>query len=366
MTQLFVRYAKLIILQIALVETISCTAGNKMTSAADPAIHYMGRVDKGSDAVTIYWSGTTASMNFDGTGMEVDMQDEKGLNYFNVILDGKQITKFHPDADRKVYSLVSGLAPGRHHLELFKLTEEAHGKTRIYGFNVKKGSFLEAPVEEKHRIEYYGNSITSGYSLEDTVADSKKPEFFNNYKSYAAITARHFDAEYYCISKSGIGVTVSWFPIIMPEMYDRLDPSDPNSKWDFSKYTPDVVVVNLLSNDLDLINMPKDENFIARFGDKKPSDNFIVNAYKSFILSIRAKYPSAYIICTLDAWKDPESDGHRFPGIITRAVDQINDPKIKAHFYDYQKQRKKGHPKEKDHQAMAASLINFIEMNVGW
>jgi hypothetical protein len=42
---------------------------------------------------------------------------------------------------------------------------------------------------------------------------------------------------------------LSWFPLIMPEMYDRADPTDSTSKWDFSKYTPDVVVINLFQND---------------------------------------------------------------------------------------------------------------------
>ena len=42
---------------------------------------------------------------------------------------------------------------------------------------------------------------------------------------------------------------VSWFPLIMPEMYDRLTPTEASSKWDFSSYQPDVVVVNLFQND---------------------------------------------------------------------------------------------------------------------
>ena len=67
--------------------------------------------------------------------------------------------------------------------------------------------------------------------------DSPNGYYENNYDAYAAITARHFNAQYHCTSKSGIGIMVSWFPLIMPEMYNRLDPTDSTSKWDFSKYT---------------------------------------------------------------------------------------------------------------------------------
>jgi hypothetical protein len=161
-------------------------------------------------------------------------------------------------------------------------------------------------------------------------------------------------------------VTISWFPVIMPELYDRLDPTDPDSKWDFSRFVPELVVVNLFSNDLQLIYMPEHEQFRARFGAKRPGNDFFIDAYRKFIASIRAKYPSAYIICTLDAWKDPESDGHKFPGYIRAAVDQMQDPRISYFFFDYKRSKPRFHPKAKDHEAMAKELINYIEQQLHW
>ena len=97
-------------------------------------------------------------------------------------------------------------------------------------------SAIEEKAQKKRKIEFYGDSITAGYAVEDTTGkDSPDSTYTNNYLSYASITARHFDAEYSFIIKSGIGVTISWFPIIMPEIYDLTDPQDPQSKWDFSK-----------------------------------------------------------------------------------------------------------------------------------
>ncbi len=79
--------------------------------------------------------------------------------------------------------------------------------------------------------------------------------------------ARHYDAEYHCTCKSGIGITISWFPVIMPEIYDLLNPEDPQSIWDFSLYQPDVVVINLMQNDSWLVNLPDHEEFQVRFGE---------------------------------------------------------------------------------------------------
>jgi len=223
---------------------------------------------------------------------------------------------------------------------------------------------LTAPHTHKHKIEYFGDSITAGYAVEDSSGkDSGAGQFKNNYISYAAITARHFNAEYYCTVKSGIGIMVSWFPLIMPEMYDRTDATDPNSKWDFSRYTPDIVVVNLFQNDSWIINIPSNEQFKARFGTTKPTDEQIIAAYANFIKSVRGKYPHAHIICALGNM-DATRTGSPWPGYIDKAVASLNDANIYTNYFPYKNTG--GHPNPKEQQAMADNLINFIHQKFGW
>ena len=147
------------------------------------------------------------------------------------------------------------------------------GKTWFYHFMLYGANkILPPPPIQKHKMEFFGNSITCGYADEDTTGkDRGTSPYENGYLSYAALTARHFDAEFYSTSKSGIGITVSWFPLTMPEMYDRLDATDPYSKWDFSKYTPDVVVINLFQNDSWIVTQPSNDQFKARFGTTAPT-----------------------------------------------------------------------------------------------
>ena len=190
--------------------------------------------------------------------------------------------------------------------------------------------------------------------------DSALPKYFNNFKSYDAITARHFDAQYHCIAKSGIGVTISYFPEIMPEIYDRLNPFEKNSKWDFSNYTPDIVVVNLFQNDKSLIDKIDHQQFISRFGNQKPTDEFLINAYASLISKIRNKYPKAQIICCLGN-TDSTREGSKWPSLIEAAVLNLKDKKIATLFFPYKKTT--GHPKAFEQQAMANELIRFIEKN---
>ena len=158
-------------------------------------------------------------------------------------------------------------------------------------------------------------------------------------------------------------ITISWFPLIMPEMYDRLDPLDSASKWDFTNYSPDLVVINLLQNDSWLTNRPEHEQFKNRFGTSKPTEAFIIEAYKSFVSTIRSKYPNANIICALGSM-DATKEGSPWPDYIQQAVAQLKDAKIYTHFFKYKNTG--GHPRVAEQQEMANDLIDFIDKTIKW
>jgi hypothetical protein len=348
---------------ILLLLSVACKAQQPVIKGNDAHIHYMGRTTMQNDAAELSWSGNSATINFDGTAVKATLKDQKGENTYNVIVDGKVMNVVRPDTTTKEYTLVSGLPAGKHHLELFKRTEWVMGKTWLYEFKVD-GTILEAPETKRRKIEFYGNSITCGYAIEDTTGqDRGTAPYENGYRSYAAITARHFDAEFSSISRSGIGVIISWFPLIMPEMYDRQDPDNPQSKWDFSKYTPDVVVINLFQNDSWLVLKPEHEQFKARFGTKAPSSEQIITAYQNFVQSVRKKYPDATIICALGTM-DASKKGSPWFGYIEKAVAGLNDKHIYTHNLGFKGTQ--GHPSGPEQEMMAKDLIGFIEKNVKW
>ncbi|MBV4355712.1 SGNH/GDSL hydrolase family protein [Pinibacter aurantiacus] len=331
----------------------------------DPHIRYTGRILQTDSTTVFYWTASSAKIKFKGTGIDVMLKDQTGINRFTVVVDGKVQQTLNVDSTKRTYKLASGLSSGTHEVELFKQTEWAMGSTTIYGFTVNKGTrLLAAPPAKKRKIEVYGDSITCGYAVEDSTGhDQGTAPFENGYISYAAITARHFDADYISISKSGIGILISWFPLIMPEMYDRLNPSDANSHWNFSNDTPQVVIVNLFQNDSWLTRKPEHEQFKARFGTTAPSETQIVAAYKNFISSVRAKYPSATIVCTLGSM-DATAANSPWPGYVTQAVHSLNDKRVLTHFIPYKKTS--GHPSIREQQEAAEDLIKFMEKEVKW
>ncbi len=331
----------------------------------DPHIKLMGRTAMLDEAAVLAWPGASASINFYGSGVKVTLKDERGDNYFNVILDGKVIGVLHPDSIKKEYILAANLSATNHTLELFKRTEWTMGKTLLYEFALDKGSAtLAPPPVNRRKMEFFGNSITCGYADIDSSGRDRGTSIYENaYLSYATITAHHFNSEFNITARSGIGILVSWFPQIMPEMYDRLDPNDSESKWDFSKYIPDVVVINLFQNDSWIVKQPENEQFKARFVNKAPTEEQIIKAYRDFLKNVRSKYPKAKIICALGSM-DATQQGSPWPGYIAKAVGLTNDKNIMTHFFPYK--NTPGHPNVKEQQAMADDLIAFIEQNVKW
>jgi lysophospholipase L1-like esterase len=351
-------------LLLSFAAALNCTA-QTIIKSNDRHIHYMGRIAMTDSTAELSWSANAIKINFYGAGVSAVLKDERADNSYNVIVDGVVRGIIKPVKEKQTYTLAAGLPLGKHTLELFKRTEWAMGKTWFYNFVLPgKGKILATPHTKKRKIEFFGNSITCGYADEDTTGqDRGTSPYENGYISYAAITARHFNAEFYNTSKSGIGITISWFPLIMSEMYDRLDASDPKSKWDFKKYTPGLVVINLFQNDSWLVKMPDNPQFKARFGTTPPTEDFIVNAYRDFVRSVRAKYPKARIICALGSM-DATRAGSPWPGYIEKAVKGLNDKRIYTHFIPYKNTN--GHPSAKEQQAMADDLIGFIEKNVVW
>jgi hypothetical protein len=330
----------------------------------DHHISYEGRVAFKKEAAELIWPGTSIRVNFVGTGISGRFKDSDTSNYYNVIIDRDSIYKIHFDTSNRIYQLASGLKNGKHAIQIFKRTEWDKGRTWFYGFEFSnKVTLLNPPARPKRKIEFYGNSITCGYAIEDATNDSPIGYFENNYDAYAAMTARHFNAQYHCIAKSGIGIMLSWFPLIMPEMYDRLDPEDPKSKWDFSKYIPDLVIVNLFQNDSWIVNMPDHEQFKNRFGTKAPDETYIVKSYKQFVQTLRRKYPRAKIICMLGNMDITRKESP-WPGYVQKAVSQLKDKKIFTFFVPYKETP--GHPKTGEQKLLAQGLIKFIGVHIQW
>ncbi|MEP4534423.1 MAG: SGNH/GDSL hydrolase family protein [Cyclobacteriaceae bacterium] len=346
---------------------MSCQESKKLVvDSSDPSIAYASRIELDNEnGVDLYWSGASVKITYEGEAVYAWLQDESGDNYFNVVLDGDSTRIIQPGTTKTRYLLADHQSEGRHSVELFKRTEWDKGKTTFFAFEIAghNPEILEQ-VEMSRKIEFYGNSISAGYAVDDLSGkDSPDSIFTNAYVSYPALVSRALDAEFRCICKSGIGVMVSWFPLIMPELFERLNPADTNSRWDFTRYQPDLVVVNLLQNDSWIMLDNENEEFRNRFGDEAPQPEQIVQAYASFVSKLRGHYPDSHIICMLGNM-DITKEGSPWPEYVQQAVEHLDDPKIHTHFVSFK--GRDGHPSRLEQQQIALSLTSFIKEKTGW
>jgi enterochelin esterase-like enzyme len=326
-------------------------------------VQYTGRVEKKDAGLThLYWPGTSVTTTFNGSMLNAVLHDEKGHNTYKIVIDDDSSYDLRLDSIKRPYTLASKLRPGTHTVTLYRLTDWFNGVTSFHGFQYEQGTTVLPVKSKKRKLEFYGNSITVGAGMRERDSTYRGPGT-NNYHSYGAITARHFNAGYTCIGHSGIGLMVSWGSLIMPEIYNRLNPDDSVSIWNFSKEAPDIVVVNLFENDCALFNMPEHAQFKRRFGNKAPDENVIIAEYYRFVKKLRGHYPHAHIICTLGSM-GAVKPGSPWPGYINSAVATLNDQKIYTHFFPYV--GSSGHPNLAEHRAMASGLISFIDQHIRW
>jgi lysophospholipase L1-like esterase len=263
-------------------------------SAATPGVRIVGRTEMGTDGLRFAWPGVSFSARFRGTQASIQLSDAANKNEFEVILDDVPMqAPLVTASGQTTYPVATNLADREHELVVWRRTEAYDGPTEFLGLTgfSATGGLLAPPDPAPHRIEAIGDSITVGYGNEGTLPCTADTTNENNYLAYASVAARELNADIVTIAWSGIGVYRNYGEAgpstdTMPTRYDRAVPNETGSTWDFSRFTPDAVVINLGTNDY------------STHGD--PGQPF-VDAYASFVEHVRTKYPSAYIFCLIQA-----------------------------------------------------------------
>lgn len=259
-------------------------------NADNPDIQYIGRFDFSNPSkVTYDWPGVFIHANFEGTSCCVRMGGHK--NEYAVVVDNHAPRILTVDSSG-VYKIATGLADSLpHSVTITKRSESLFGKGEFDGFILDKGRKLLPPENRPdRRIEFIGNSITCGYGVEGENGNCTfSLETENASMSYAGMTARALNADYSLVAYSGRGVVrnygdpnkTSTDP--MPALYNRICFNDSTSEWNFSKWTPQAVVINLGTNDFSTKPFPDKDVF--------------QNAYVQLINRVRALYPGVTIFC---------------------------------------------------------------------
>lgn len=275
---------------IFLLMGLSAAAQTKFIPASHEAIRYVGRFDwSNPQEASFDWSGVYIQFSFRGNECAVRMNDT-GHNYYNVFIDDQPSKTIDVKSDTTIL-LASGRGRKVHKVQISKRTEGNQGTGTFKGILIsEKGEMVSWKDIPTRKIEFIGNSITCGYGTEGLSKSEKfKPSTENNYLSYAPIMARAFNSDYHIIAHSGLGVVRNYgykekiSPSAMPERFDQIFDEKEQPLWDFKQWTPDVVVINLGTNDFSTKPFPDKADFKA--------------GYQKLILEVIRKYGDLPVFC---------------------------------------------------------------------
>ncbi|WP_437955213.1 SGNH/GDSL hydrolase family protein [Sorangium sp. So ce119] len=357
--------------------TTSSASGTGGDNSSGDTIRFIGRFDTTKpEGPRFSWAGSAIVTRFSGTSLSVRFNDESTpdqSNFFQVVVDGESRGVLKVNNQKDLYTVVDGLPDGEHDLLLHRRTEPLVGVTQFVEFVPAQGeALLPVPPAPERRIEVIGDSISAGYGIDG--ADETCPftsDTENNYLAYSALTGRLLEADTAIIAWSGRGVIRNYddeAADTMPEIYGRTIADEEQPAWDFSSWAPQVVVINLGTNDFS-INVPGDAQFREPF----------TNGYAGLVETVRENYPEAFIFCTIgpmlsDSYPEGAEALTRARAYIGQVVEDraaSGDDRVRLLEFPAQDGAANGlgcdwHPSAKTNELMATQLSAAIKAELGW
>ena len=243
-------------------------------SLSDPNLRFVGRWDKSNSSVyTSNWGGAYVSTKFTGKNITVKLASPANFDYF---IDGVWQPYWTWGGNTSV--TLSAPSSGTHTLQIASRWEDR--KLPIVALQPDAGE-RTLPPDPRPLVEFIGDSITAGLGTSTGAMND-----------YAWLTAEKLGADHTQIAVSGItlvngfhhpngpwpGMENLYFKTRSAIDCANQDCAD-NPLWNFSTYTPKLIVINLGTNDAFLGVAP----------------DTVQTKYMSFLAAVRAKNPNAEI-----------------------------------------------------------------------
>lgn len=351
----------------------------KTFQPSDQYIKTIGRIAYVDDTLWMALSGSGAEFTFTGTKASITLQgdtsimgDRNSQARVAIFVNDTCVIDDMIDSMTETYQVFESEEAQECTIRVVKLSESAMSTVGLKSIDVTSIGEIKPTTLKEHYIEFVGDSITCGYGVEDENKDhsfSTKTE--NVMKAYAYKTAEALDADYSMVSYSGHGIISGYTGTgekvtsqLVPPYYTKLgfsyasyigqNPID--IEWDFNKRQPDIIVINLGTND---------DSYTLDDSDKQEE---YAREYTNFLLKIRSKNEQATILCTLGIMGD-----RLFPYVEIAVQDYqelTGDTNIHTMKFDVQLESDgyaaDWHPTEATHEKAAKKLTAKIQEIMNW
>jgi len=226
---------------------------------------------------------------------------------------------------------------------------------------ITDGTAGGASPPRSRRIELIGDSISAGYGARGFT----NPPFpcqvnmitSGNYYTYNHFICENFTADCTILAWSGKGMYENCCDNgeTMPQYYlQTLGGESYSTDWDFSRWAPDAIIINLGTNDFGHNSGPA---WVAQF----------VATYVAFCQNATKRYNDPAL--PFFVAQGPMNDSDALNAALTTVIQQINSAGGKAYYLDMRGPPNDGcggHPGVQGHRQMADMAIPQIATVMGW
>ncbi|OWR26507.1 GDSL family lipase [Saccharibacillus sp. O23] len=345
----------------------------KIFKANRETVKSLGRTHEYNGSLWLALSGSGAAFSFVGRKAEIVLKGDgtaQGTENFariGINVNGKRVVEDLMDRPIKTYTVFDGEIEEPVEIEIIKLSEAAMSTVGIEEIRLETEATIEPAPARDLKIEVIGDSITCGYGVDDESGQNPFSTATEDAtRAYAYLTAQTLRADYSLVSYSGYGIISGYtdngeklLTHILPDYYEKLAKSegrldgtlDPLTvEWDFERFAPDLIVINLGTND---------DSYAQDHADRQAE---FAERYAEFLHTVRRRSPQAAILCTLGIMGD-----RLCPFVeqaVARYVSETGDERVSAMRFDVQRAEdgygSDGHPSAVTHARAAEKLAARI------
>jgi hypothetical protein len=315
-------YSEIVTATIADPSKVAILEGETLDTTTN--IRWIGRTyyDSAKSAQYFYFTASGFEVSFYGTELKVTLTATRYASttqraYLVVLVDGEEdptkapIAQSDPTKSRTIilgqseatFTLVSGLTLGHHTVKLLKRSEASDSDTAVKKIETD-GYFDPAPQGANFKIQYIAASSSTGYGNLGNISTAKTTANSDGLRGFAYLTSYLLGAETNIFAASGWGVTRGWntggqlnATQNIPAAYEYYAINDSNTvfttpgQWDHSDYVPNVLVVNLGTNDFNA------SGYNGMTAEQKTAlENKFIEDYTMFLRTLHSTHPAAVII----------------------------------------------------------------------
>ena len=304
-------------------------------------VKYLGRMAAFPDLLLLSLSGSGIEFEYTGKGLDLTLIGgeaakipDNEANYARVGIYINDIRTHDILVNAEKIRLRIGESTERQTItvRIIKLSECAMSLVGIAPLELADTDTIRPTLPSGIKIEFIGDSITCGYGVDDEDPFHPfKTATEDVTRAYAYKTAKALDADYSMFSISGYGIisgytgdpTVRMDHQLIPTFYSSLGfsydaienvPAPMDIAWDFCNFQPDLIVINLGTND---------DSFCQEDPERQQEYQ---DRYCDFLITVREKNPTSTLVCVLGLMG--QRLYHRIVNAVAAYKERTGDSKI--------------------------------------